>query len=164
VKLGKLLATGFENDSTRVSDDPTELVGNAGVYRYNAGFRRHGATAILSNAHVAVRALYADATTRTPSASVSYAPAPDSGSVYATRYSSDGSDVLATEASLDFGAAALASCSGAKTDTTPAWPRRWTVAAAPDDVLRRETARFPPCGRATASCTSRSPERTAGEA
>jgi hypothetical protein len=103
VKLGKLFARGFENDSTWVSSDPTTLVGNAGVYHYDAGFRRHGAAGSLSGSHLAVRFLYADATTRAPANTVSFAPAPDSGSVYDTRYSFDGSDVFATEAALDLG-------------------------------------------------------------
>jgi hypothetical protein len=103
VKLGKLFVSGFENDSTWASSDPTHLVGNAGVYHYDAGFRRHGVAGALSGSHLSVRIQYADATTRAPAATVAYAPAPDSGSVYATRYSFDGSDVLATEAVLDFG-------------------------------------------------------------
>jgi Glycogen recognition site of AMP-activated protein kinase len=105
VKLGKLFARGFENDSTWVSADPTRLVGNAGIYDYDAGFRRHGLTATLSGSHAVVRTLYADATTRAPANSVSFAPAPDSGSVYDTRYSFDGSDVLAAEATFDFSSA-----------------------------------------------------------
>jgi hypothetical protein len=100
VKLGKLFARGFENDTTWTSSDPTELVGNAGIYRYTAGFRRHGAAATLSGGHAVLHALYADATTRSPASSV--APL-DSGSVYGTRYSYDGSDVLAAEAALDMG-------------------------------------------------------------
>jgi Glycogen recognition site of AMP-activated protein kinase len=103
VDLGKLLVSGFENDSTWVSDDPTALVGNAGIYHYDAGLHRHGATATLSGAHVAVRALYADQTTRAPAPPASIASAPDSGAVYDTRYSFDGSDAFATEAVLDFG-------------------------------------------------------------
>lgn len=98
VKLGKLFARGFENDTTWTSSDPAMLVGNAGVYRYDAGFKRHGAAATLSNAHAALRALYADATTRTPANTV----APDSGVAYGTQYSFDGSDVLAAEAAVDF--------------------------------------------------------------
>ena len=104
VRLGKLFARGFENDSTWVSSDPTTLVGNAGVYHYDAGFRRHGVAAILSGSHAALHALYADATTRSPASGVALV-APDSGSVYDTRYSFDGSDVLAAEAALDFGKA-----------------------------------------------------------
>lgn len=102
VKLGKLFARGFENDTTWTSSDPATLVGNAGVYGYDAGFKRHGVAATLSNAHAALRALYADATTRAPANTVSLV-GDSSGTAYGTRYSFDGSDVLAAEGALDFG-------------------------------------------------------------
>ncbi|HET6350011.1 MAG TPA: hypothetical protein VFH88_13105, partial [Candidatus Krumholzibacteria bacterium] len=110
--VGPLQVTGFENDSTWVSSDPTALVGRAGVYGYDAGFKRHGVAATLSNAHVALRALYADATTRSPAATASTAPgvvgdflggAAADTSVYATRASFDGSDVFAFEGALQSG-------------------------------------------------------------
>ncbi len=104
VKLGKFFVRGFENDSTWTSSDPAGLVGNAGVYGYEAGFKRHGVAATLSNAHAALRALYADATTRAPANTVSFA-ADTAGTAYATSYAFDGSDVLAAEAALDFGKA-----------------------------------------------------------
>lgn len=104
VKLGKLFARGFENDTTWTSSDPAALVGNAGVYGYDAGFKRHGVAATLSNAHAALRALYADATTRAPANTVSFA-GDSAGTAYGTRYSFDGSDVLAAESALDFGKA-----------------------------------------------------------
>jgi len=105
VKLGKLLARGFENDSTWVSRDPTRLVGDAGVYHYDAGMHRHGVSGALSGSHAVLRAFYADATSRTPVHSAQVAGSPDSGLVYQTLDSSDGSDVLAAEAALDFGKA-----------------------------------------------------------
>jgi hypothetical protein len=105
VKAGKLSAQGFENDSTWTSLDPAQLVGNAGVYDYNAGFLRHGVAGTVANSSVTVRALYADVTTRLPAAPVGVtAPAGDD-SVYATRYSFDASDVLAMEAALELGGA-----------------------------------------------------------
>ncbi|HET6462236.1 MAG TPA: hypothetical protein VFH33_00425 [Candidatus Krumholzibacteria bacterium] len=104
VKLGKLFARGFENDTTWTSSDPVALVGNAGVYGYDAGFKRHGVTATLSNAHAALRALYADATTRAPANTVSLV-GDSAGTAYGTRYAFDGSDVMAAEVALDFGKA-----------------------------------------------------------
>src|SRR5688572_5100664 len=110
VQAGKLLAEGFENDSTWTSLDPTALVGNAGVYDYNAGYLRHGVGGTIASSTLTVRAFYADATTRAPAFAVT-APqaavdsfvtgAASDTSLYATRYSFDGSDVLAFETSLD---------------------------------------------------------------
>jgi hypothetical protein len=109
VNLGKLAAQGFENDSTWISADPTGLVGCAGVFDYDAGFRRHGVAGTVSSRHVALRMLYADTFTRspaveTPTAPVSSIPTGAPGdTTVATRYSFDGSDVLAFETALSFG-------------------------------------------------------------
>jgi hypothetical protein len=82
-----------------------------------------------------LRALYADATTRSPANSVTFL-APDSGSVYATRYSFDGSDVLATEASLDFGAAGAGLVFRRESGFNPGVAAALNpAAAAPDDVF-----------------------------
>jgi len=102
VRVGQLFARGFENDTTWTSSDPATLVGNAGVYHYDAGFKRHGVAATLSNAHAALRALYAGGTTRTP-ANTAPLVAANSDSTYATHYSFEGSDAFAAEADLDFG-------------------------------------------------------------
>lgn len=44
VKLGKAKLTGFENDTIWTSHDPYRLVGQAGIYDYNAGYERKGVT------------------------------------------------------------------------------------------------------------------------
>lgn len=101
IDLGNVKATGFENDSIWVSSDPTALVGRAGVYDYDAGFRRHGVSGVLSSSFLALRGLYADATTRAPAEPATVVTAP--GVIaYAARPSFDGSDVLAAEAELSF--------------------------------------------------------------
>ena len=110
VQAGKLAAEGFENDSTWTSLDPTALVGNAGVYDYDAGFLRHGVGGTISSSNVTVRAFYADATTRAPMSAVTAPQAPvdsfvtgaaSDTSLYATRYTFNGSDVIAFETALD---------------------------------------------------------------
>ena len=109
VDMGFLSASGFENDSIWVSSDPTQLIGNAGVYDYDAGFRRHGAAATVSNERIAVHGLYADATSRAPASTAALPQGPvdaflsgasSDTTVYAARPSFDGSDVLAVEAAL----------------------------------------------------------------
>jgi hypothetical protein len=113
VGMGALSAEAFENDSTWTSLDPTALVGNAGVYHYNAGYRRHAVGGTLATSKITVRAFYGDETGRAPAAGAT-APsaavdsflagtAPDT-SVYAARYTFDASDALAFEAALDAGA------------------------------------------------------------
>jgi hypothetical protein len=113
VSLGKLLVRGFENDSTWVSGDPFRLVGKAGVFDRDAGFRRHGGSAEARFSKAAVRGLWADATTRAPA--VTAAPdfadfaagaAADTAAYRWTR-SFDGSDVGAVEASMSSGGIAL---------------------------------------------------------
>ena len=42
--LGKATVKGFENDSTWNSTDPFKIVGDVGVFNYNAGFERKGAS------------------------------------------------------------------------------------------------------------------------
>jgi hypothetical protein len=114
VRLGKFRVTGLENDSCWASNDPTSLVGRAGVYGYDAGFRRHGVAGEVGTSHIVLGAFWADATTRSPrpTASVPAAELEDfaSGSspdtsVYAVSPTFDGSDLMAAEAVLTFGTA-----------------------------------------------------------
>jgi hypothetical protein len=89
-----------------------QLVGKAGVYSYDAGFQRHGASAVMGSSKAGLRMMLADDTSRNPGG---YATAPDlsdfaAGSapdtlVYDTFPSVDGSDVLAVELMVDLGAA-----------------------------------------------------------
>ena len=112
-EMGKLAVRGFENDSTWTSSDPMRLVGDAGVYGYDAGFRRHGVSAVARASKGGMRAFYADEITRHPAAP---APAPDLGAfaggtradttAYAMTPSFDGSDFGAVEVEADFGAMA----------------------------------------------------------
>ncbi len=112
VELGKLAMRGFENDSTWASSGPMDLVGNAGVYDYDAGFVYHGATAVAASKHAALRASWSDETLRgnVPRASVdpsllaSFASgsAADT-SAYAYSPTFNGSDDLAVEASANTG-------------------------------------------------------------
>jgi hypothetical protein len=109
-ELGKLSIRGFENDTTWSSSDPMRLVGDAGVYGYDAGFRRHGVSAVAKAAKLGLRAFYADETTRHPA---SVLPTPDldgfaagtgaDTTAYAATASFDGSDAVALEAEADFG-------------------------------------------------------------
>lgn len=112
VRAGNLHAQGFENDSTWASIDPTALIGEAGVYDYDAGFRRHGAAGTLSTRSVTLRGLYADHTTRAPAPSASLpqasvddfvAGASADTAMYATYASFDAGDVLGFETALNFG-------------------------------------------------------------
>ncbi len=112
--LDKVTFRGFENDSAWASSDPMHIVGDAGVYGYDAGFRRHGVSGVAASSHVALRALLADETSRAPDApapSVDLAPfaagsAPDT-TAYATSTSFDGSDDVAVEATAKFGGVAF---------------------------------------------------------
>lgn len=113
VEMGKLAVRGFENDSTWASSDPMRLVGEAGVYGYDAGFRRHGVAAVAHASKAGVRAFYADEISRRAAAPL---PVPDLGAfaggtgadttAYATTPSFDGADTGAIEAEADFGALA----------------------------------------------------------
>ncbi|MBP2681776.1 MAG: isoamylase N-domain protein [Candidatus Krumholzibacteriota bacterium] len=47
LKLGGSVFKGFENDSIWSSSDPFHLVGDVGVYGYNAGFERRGVSAVV---------------------------------------------------------------------------------------------------------------------
>lgn len=112
VDLGRVVVRGLENDSAWASSDPMSLVGNEGVYGYDAGFRRHGVAALARASHATLRALYADATTRAPRPPVTIAgsvfagfangSAPDTA-VYAYAYSFDDADVLALDAAASLG-------------------------------------------------------------
>jgi Glycogen recognition site of AMP-activated protein kinase len=114
VNMNKLTFRGFENDSCWASSDPMHVVGDAGVYGYDAGFRRHGASAVAASSHVALRAFLADDVVRradgpTPAvdiASFAAGSSPDT-TVYAPGSSLDGSDVLAFELTATFGRAAV---------------------------------------------------------
>jgi hypothetical protein len=112
VRLQKFSLTGLENDSSWASSDPTTLVGRAGVYGYDAGFRRHGVAAEAAGSHLELRAFYADATPRAPRTTASVSALELAGfaagsaadtSVYAANPTFDNSDVLAAEAVVSFG-------------------------------------------------------------
>ncbi|MCI0451454.1 MAG: glycogen-binding domain-containing protein [Candidatus Latescibacteria bacterium] len=112
VEMGKLSVRGFENDSTWASTDPLGLVGDAGLYGYDAGFRYHGATAVAAGKHAALRARWSDEITRGEVARASVAPgdlasfatgsAADT-TAYAYTPAFNGSDNLAVEASAGGG-------------------------------------------------------------
>jgi hypothetical protein len=58
---GVLTLRGFESDSTWTSMGPVTLVGNDGVFDYNAGLDRHGASVELSPSETIIaRAVYTD--------------------------------------------------------------------------------------------------------
>lgn len=60
-RLGALKMRGFENDTTWTSRGPVTLVGDDGVFGYNAGFDRHGVSLELSPSKtILARALYVD--------------------------------------------------------------------------------------------------------
>lgn len=113
VNLGKLSVRGFENDSTWASTDPMHLVGDAGLYHYDAGFDYHGVTAVAQSKHASLRARWADETNRgdNPRAAVTPAQlAPFAGgsaadtTAYAYTPTVDGSDDVAVELSANAGA------------------------------------------------------------
>lgn len=60
-EAGGVRLRAFENDTIWTSADPIRLIGNVGVYDYNAGFDRKGVTAVfpLSEA-VLIRGMFAD--------------------------------------------------------------------------------------------------------
>lgn len=60
VEAAGLRLRGFENDSTWVSSDPTVLLGDEGLYGYDAGFARHGVSANMERSAFALRVLYDD--------------------------------------------------------------------------------------------------------
>jgi len=110
--FGRIDVHGLENDSTWASSDPMALVGNAGVFGYDAGFRRHGVAAVAVASKGALRVFYADATTRTPrpevtipaSALASFASGTGADTTaYAYAYTFDDSDVLALDATASVG-------------------------------------------------------------
>jgi hypothetical protein len=116
VEVGRLALRGFENDSTWASHDPMGVVGSEGVYAYDAGYRYHGATAEAAGSHAAIRARWADETSRGPTSMARVDPAdlsafangtsPDT-SAYAYTYSFDGSDAASVEVAGDAGAFAF---------------------------------------------------------
>lgn len=60
-EVASLLLTAFENDETWTSSDPAPLLGETGVYRYNAGYdRRGGALEYSFSEAIRVRGLYTD--------------------------------------------------------------------------------------------------------
>jgi len=110
--LGRLTVTGFENDSTWASRDPLQLVGNAGVFDYDAGFQRHGASAEARGKHAAFAVTWADATGRDtavpPPLDASAADDFAGGgaadtTLFAYLPTTNDADVLAVEASLTSG-------------------------------------------------------------
>jgi hypothetical protein len=114
VGLGSVTVAGLENDSSWVSSDPVPLVGRAGVYGYDAGFRRHGVSAEAVASRAALRAFWADATTRAPSTGAAVPAGDLSGwaggtgtdtTVYAFEDTYDGSDVLVVDLALSLGKA-----------------------------------------------------------
>ncbi|HXV12826.1 MAG TPA: glycogen-binding domain-containing protein [Candidatus Krumholzibacteria bacterium] len=112
VEMGKLSVRGFENDSTWASSGPLGLVGQAGLYRYDAGFAYHGATAVAAAKHAALRARWSDETTRGDLSRASVPPLDLSSfangtaaatTAYAYTPTFNGSDNVAVEASADAG-------------------------------------------------------------
>lgn len=112
VEMGKLAVRGFENDSTWVSSDPMGLVGNAGLYSYDAGLLYHGVTGVAASKHAALRARWADETERGGVARASVDPTSLASFVtgsgadttaYAYRPTFNGSDMLSVEATADAG-------------------------------------------------------------
>ncbi len=114
VIMNKLTFRGLENDSCWASSDPMHVVGDAGVFGYDAGFRRHGVSAVAASSHVAARAFLADDVVRAtdgpaPAVDVSGFAAgtsPDT-TAYAPGSSFDGSDVVAAELTATFGGTAI---------------------------------------------------------
>jgi len=111
--LGKATVRGFENDSTWSSTDPFQVVGDVGVFDYNAGFERKGVSFVWPMPlNLDLRFMYTDkiepgqvgpvtipvtgfgsfASTTTPDTAVY---------VFENRY--DDSDTWAFELSLDVG-------------------------------------------------------------
>jgi hypothetical protein len=110
VNVGGLAVRGFENDTTWASSDPMRVVGDAGVFGYDAGFRRHGASASANVSRGSLRGFYADDTQRAPHPGepplafggfVSGTGADTSVYAYAPTF--DGSDAGALEATLSMG-------------------------------------------------------------
>jgi Glycogen recognition site of AMP-activated protein kinase len=110
--FGRIDVRGLENDSTWASSDPMALVGDAGVFGYDAGFGRHGVAAVATASKGALRVFYADATTGTPRPAVTIpasALAAFAGgaaadtTVYDYAYTFDDSDVLALDATATVG-------------------------------------------------------------
>jgi len=110
--FGRIDVRGLENDSTWASIDPMALVGDAGVFGYDAGFRRHGVAAVAAASKGALRVFYADATTRTPRPAVTIpasafatfaAGTAADTTAYAYAYTFDDSDVLALDATASVG-------------------------------------------------------------
>jgi hypothetical protein len=59
--FGDKVVKGFENDTTWTSRDPFHLFGKVGVFDYNAGYERHGASAVLPlPLNIELGALYTD--------------------------------------------------------------------------------------------------------
>lgn len=111
VEAGKFAVRGFENDSTWASSDPMGLVGNAGVYGYDAGFDYHGVTGVATGKHASLSARWADESTRgdVAAASVEDVSAFAAGNAadttaYAYAYTFSGSDVLSVEGTVNTGA------------------------------------------------------------
>ena len=109
VGVGKMAVRGFENDSTWASSDPLQLIGNSGLYDYDAGFLYHGATAIAAGKHAALRARWADETqrggvTRASTSLSSFAAGVSADTTaYAYAPTFNGSDMLAVEATANSG-------------------------------------------------------------
>jgi hypothetical protein len=112
-QLGGLVARGTENDSVWTSEDPFTLVGQDGVYRYDAGFGRHGVSAVWPIGTAAdLRALYDDDIARAAVppprvdgdvlAGFEAGVAPDT-TLYAYRPTRDGSDRLALDLAVRLG-------------------------------------------------------------
>jgi len=138
VRVDHLTATGFENDSTWASSDPTALVGRAGLYAYDAGFRRHGVAGVASGSKIVLRALYADATARSPRGAASVGGeqlegfvaggAPDT-SLYAFTPTFDASDFLAAEVVATSGGTGLGFVYRRETGVNPGMSARVTRGA-----------------------------------
>ncbi len=112
VTSGRLALRGFENDTTWASSDPMNLVGNAGVFGYDAGFRRHGFAASATSSAAALRAMYADMTGRgssSPGSWIGTGSVSREGNVttvYVIDPTTNGSDVIAIDGRVPLGSAA----------------------------------------------------------
>jgi hypothetical protein len=96
---GALTLRGFESDSVWTSRGPVTLVGNDGVFDYNAGFDRHGASIELEPSEtIVVRAMYTDRLGGNPP-SAPLALGDSAG--YAFAGDVEGSDQAAVEVAID---------------------------------------------------------------
>ena len=115
-ELGMFDLVGFDNDSTWASSDPLSIVGNDGVFRYNAGFNRAGAAMEASAKLGSFRLMYTDHTRRVtaPPPSIAASSLSDFAAgtasdttAYAVRDDVGDSDQFAMDLAVNAGDAAL---------------------------------------------------------